>query len=195
MNGSGTNIFSKFPFTYGSGDNKSYNAYRETWAKKAGGMENSSTASQQDAISQKGFMLSCIKIQGITVYVYNIHTDAGSLSEDIAARNDNFAQVSRHIATLSSSCPVIVMGDFNESYFDSTGNVQKLCRDNNLTDLAHELYPSDTSWKIDRILYRGGGNLVFTPQSFSMKSQSELGVGMTYSDHNAAEGVLGYYLK
>ncbi|KAH9484470.1 Sphingomyelinase [Psilocybe cubensis] len=70
-----------------------------------------------DCITPKGFTFARVRVaDGAWIDVYNMHTDAGSESGDIAARAKNFAQVTAYIATWSAGMPVVVMGDTNARY-------------------------------------------------------------------------------
>lgn len=67
-----------------------------------------------DCAAQKGFSVATTTLApGVEVDVYNLHADAGSSPQDVAARADNFAQLADYISTHSAGRAVILGGDTN----------------------------------------------------------------------------------
>ncbi|CAZ83479.1 unnamed protein product [Tuber melanosporum] len=70
-----------------------------------------------DCLTPKGFTFMRVQLDPhVWVDVYNLHTDAGSQSEDRKARRENVAQIVKHINTFSAGMPVVIMGDTNMRY-------------------------------------------------------------------------------
>ena len=98
--GSGLNTLSDFPYV---------DFERTTWSN--------CNLSGGDCLTPKGFTFMRVHVsEGAWVDVYNLHTDAGSDSGDIAARGKNLAQLSGYISKWSVGMPVLVMGDTNARY-------------------------------------------------------------------------------
>lgn len=148
------------------------------------------------------------------VYVdfYNMHTDAGTESGDLEARNDNLRQVREWIQTHSQGNAVLVYGDTNSRYSRSgdTGIRSLLASENptgtgtgvGLTDTWIFLHrdgvlPSDagacgnpaenaTCEIVDKVLYRSSPLVELTPTGFEYagaKFLADDGVSVL-SDHN-----------
>ena len=98
--GDGLNIYSK---------TKIYNEYREEWDQLSGVLDGGS-----DELTPKGFLYSVIELEdGVYLDFYVIHADAYGDAGSVAARTDNFRQLSEHINARKTDRPVIVAGDYN----------------------------------------------------------------------------------
>lgn len=140
------------------------------------------------------------------VDVYNLHTDAGTEADDIAARNSNLAQVSRHIAYWSGGAPVLVFGDTNSRYTRPADDIEIFGRDNTLRDAwadvlhagtplsvenacGNPVQPHDGCETVDKIFYRGSPLSSLTVTDFRYDSINFLqGDGSILSDHNPVLG-------
>ncbi|MEU1131854.1 jacalin-like lectin [Streptomyces sp. NPDC005900] len=129
-----------------------------------------------DCLTPKGFSLTRARLaEGVTVDVYNVHTNAGSTEADLAARRANITQLSDFITANSGGNAVIVMGDTNTRYTRTGDNIRDLASRNGLTDawvrlvrdgspppagseplLCDPAQVTDDCEVVDKVLYRGG---------------------------------------
>jgi hypothetical protein len=191
--GSGLNTLSNFDWT---------GFTRVTW-------DTCSNASGSDCLTPKGFtymrmLLSSSTADGTTAQymdVYNLHTDAGTEADDIAARNSNLAQVSAHVKTWSEGVPVLVFGDTNSRYTRLPDDIEIFGRENGLLDAWVQVVhggsaptveslcanPSLASSceTVDKVFYRGSPLGDLTATQFRYDSTSFLQAdGNILSDHN-----------
>ncbi|KAK0740400.1 Endonuclease/exonuclease/phosphatase [Schizothecium vesticola] len=162
--GSGLNTLSRLPF---------HQLQRTKWS-------SCSSASGADCLTPKGFtftrlMLASTGSEAAYLDLYNLHTDAGSLPADLAARQANMAQVLAHIDGWSAGNAVVVAGDTNSRYSreadaglrgflgagfrDAWVEVE---RGGVVPGVGEESLcenPSGTGWceTVDKVLVRGGG--------------------------------------
>lgn len=98
--GDGLNVFSKTPI---------YNESRMEWDMLSGIFDGGS-----DELTPKGFLYSVIELEdGVYLDFYVIHADAYGDAGSVAARTDNYRQLSEHINSRQTDRPVMVVGDFN----------------------------------------------------------------------------------
>ena len=70
-----------------------------------------------DQMIPKGFCYSSIEIKpGFFIDIFNLHTDADTDEESMAARRSNMAQLAEYINKVSAGKAVIVFGDTNSRY-------------------------------------------------------------------------------
>ena len=101
--GNGLMTFSKFPL---------YMTSNEKWKDTHGFIEDGA-----DEMIPKGFCYSSVEIKpGYFIDIYNIHTDADTDEQSMAARRSNMAQLSEYINNNSAGKAVIVFGDTNSRY-------------------------------------------------------------------------------
>ncbi|KAK3493519.1 Endonuclease/exonuclease/phosphatase [Neurospora crassa] len=200
--GSGLNTLSNFPWLSGS-------FQRQKWAK-------SSCASEFDCLTPKGFTFMRVALSSSSdatdaVYVdfYNMHTDAGTETADLEARNDNLRQVGEWIQTHSQGNAVLVFGDTNSRYSRSgdTG-IRSLLKSENptgaagLQDIWVELHrngvvPNDAGVCgnpaqdaaceiVDKVLYRSSPLVQLTPTALEYAGPRFLADdgASVLSDHN-----------
>ncbi|GAA1989890.1 jacalin-like lectin [Nocardiopsis rhodophaea] len=88
-----------------------------------------------DCLTPKGFTFSRIRLaEGVYLDLYNLHTNAGVTSADLAARRSNITQLSEYIQRNSRDNAVVVMGDTNTRYTRAEDNIRELVDANGLTD-------------------------------------------------------------
>ena len=129
-----------------------------------------------DCLTPKGFTFTRVRpADGVVIDVYNLHTDAGSESNDLTARAANLDQLTRFIAARSSGNAVIVMGDTNSRYTRAGDEIAEFVAANNLRDpwvdlvrngdvpvkgapalSCAETNPTDDCEIVDKVLYRSG---------------------------------------
>lgn len=98
--GDGLNIFSK---------TKIYNESRTEWDSLSGVLDGGN-----DELTPKGYLYSVIELEGgVYLDFYVIHCDAYGDAGSVAARTDNFRQLSEEILSRETDRPVIVAGDYN----------------------------------------------------------------------------------
>jgi endonuclease/exonuclease/phosphatase (EEP) superfamily protein YafD len=128
-----------------------------------------------NCLTPKGFSLARVRLaEGVFVDLYNVHTNADSTDDALAARRANIEQLSDFIQAHSSGNAVIVMGDTNTRYTRSGDNIRTLLGENGLTDawvklvkggtppaqgsdalLCDAAAPTDDCEVVDKVLYRG----------------------------------------
>ena len=181
--GDGLNRFSIWPFRDHS---------RLRWADC-----NGFTGAANDCLSSKGFSFAIHELApGVEVHVYNLHADAGGSTEDIDARESNFAQLKAWIAAFSAGEALIVAGDTNLK----DGSVQPrdeailddLLQSAGLQEVARVLgHPS----MIDRIMFRSSAALELTPVRWRVATEFQDGSGLDLSDHPAIHVDFDYQEK
>ncbi|QNP69448.1 endonuclease [Streptomyces roseirectus] len=128
-----------------------------------------------NCLTPKGFSLARVRLaEGAFVDLYNVHTNADSTEDALAARRANITQLSDFIRANSAGNAVIVMGDTNTRYTRSGDNIRTLTSVNGLTDAWVQLVrggtaptqgadalvcptsaPPNTCEVVDKVLYRG----------------------------------------
>ncbi len=169
-----------------------------------------------DCLAPKGFSFARHTLApGAEIDVYDLHADAGSAAEDLAARAGNLRQLQAFIEVTSAGRAVLVMGDFNSRYTRSGDILPELLAATGLMDVWVERVrggstpalgdplrigcdddPSGPDCEtIDKILYRSGSNVVLTPFSYAVLAAEFVDEqGAPLSDHDPTAAVFGYAL-
>ncbi|KAI2611640.1 mannose-binding lectin [Hypoxylon fragiforme] len=170
-----------------------------------------SDASGSDCLTPKGYTFMRLALDGSTaaggsgsssafVDVYNLHTDAGTESADIAARAANIQQVADAIAARSAGNAVLVFGDTNSRYTRAGDGIRAFLAAG-LTDPWVELVhagsipsaesicanPSTTPSceTVDKVFYRGSPLVSLQATAWAYESARFLQAnGSILSDHN-----------
>ncbi|MFH9859609.1 jacalin-like lectin [Streptomyces sp. NPDC017202] len=128
-----------------------------------------------NCLTPKGFSLARVRLaEGVFLDLYNVHTNADSTDDAMAARRANIEQLSDFIQANSSGNAVIVMGDTNTRYTRAEDNIRTLVTENGLTDpwvklvkggtapdrgadalLCPTTAPTNDCEVVDKVLYRG----------------------------------------
>ncbi|WAU84247.1 jacalin-like lectin [Streptomyces sp. Qhu-G9] len=128
-----------------------------------------------NCLTPKGFSLARVRLaEGVFVDVYNVHTNADSTDDALAARRKNVDQLSDFVQANSAGNAVIVMGDTNTRYTRAGDNIRTLTSENGLTDAWVQLVrggnapaqgsdaivcpttaPGNDCEVVDKVLYRG----------------------------------------
>jgi endonuclease/exonuclease/phosphatase family metal-dependent hydrolase len=160
--GSGLNTLSNFPFE---------DFQRVTWDDCSSG--------SGDCLTPKGFTFMRARLaEGVWVDLYNLHTDAGVESGDLAARRANLAQVTAFIQSHSAGNAVIVYGDTNTRYTRSGDAIAEFASANGLSDpwvdlvragdapdkgepalVCDDATVDETCEVVDKVLYRGSDHI------------------------------------
>ena len=180
--GDGLNIFSKYPF---------YNVKRVTWKDSNGYFTDG-----MDALAPKGFIKCTLDMNGVLIDLYNVHNDAYRTDADQLAKKSQLIQLTEYIEENSKGRPIIITGDTNLTFHnDPLADMYRiLIEENGFTDTWVEMKNSgnyfqgedakaliDTwynkfgghDWgrwdSVERVLYKNGDGLKFTPTSFEYK--------------------------
>ncbi|TLS29214.1 hypothetical protein PpBr36_00902 [Pyricularia pennisetigena] len=161
-----------------------------------------SNASGADCLTPKGFTFMRLRVaEGVYVDCYNLHADAGSLDDDMKARNANLRQVSDAIKARSEGNAVLVFGDTNSRYTRIPDGITVFRLQNGMTDPWVELIrggveptveslcsnPSTTNSceTVDKVFYRSSPTLTLKAKEWSYASNKFLqDNGDLLSDHN-----------
>jgi endonuclease/exonuclease/phosphatase family metal-dependent hydrolase len=173
--GDGLSTFSKFVLT---GED------RDKWQEC-----NGLVSEKSDCFAPKGLLKTTLEFApGLFVDVYNIHTDAGRVAGDVAARDKQVVQLNAKIAAESAGKPVIVGGDTNMKDVDET-TLQSLLSGSNLTDACRKLScpnPND----IDRVMFRDGAGVKFSVKEWKIETNFKDANGKELSDHEPVKVTL-----
>ncbi|GAA2894677.1 MULTISPECIES: jacalin-like lectin [Streptomyces] len=157
-----------------------------------------------NCLTPKGFSLARVRLaEGVFVDLYNVHTNADSTDDALAARRANVEQLSDFIQANSAGNAVIVMGDTNTRYTRTGDNIRTLLSENGLTDawvqrvkggtppaqgsdalVCPTTAPTDDCEVVDKVLYRGSKLLGLDATRYSNEWASFLdSSGANLSDH------------
>ncbi len=141
-----------------------------------------------DCLTPKGFSYTQLVVNpDIIIDFYNVHCNAGSSINDLAARRSNILQLTNYIQQHSKENPVIIMGDFNSRY-TRNGDTLELLKNIGFKDAWIEVirngeYPQkgtpsltncsadkNTSYceVVDKILYRSNNLIELTPLQYAL---------------------------
>ncbi len=133
---------------------------------------------KNDCLTPKGWVVATMTLTtGVQVDVYDLHADAGRDSGDAKARQKQMDQLVQYITQHSAGKALLVAGDTNMKDTDET-QLTTLMTGANLTDACRKLKCPDP-YRYDRILYRDGSGIVFTPTQWK--------VDMTFVDSNGKQ--------
>ena len=157
-----------------------------------------------NCLTPKGFSLARVRLaEGVFVDLYNVHTNADSTDDALAARRANVEQLSDFIQANSAGNAVIVMGDTNTRYTRSGDNIRTLLSENGLTDawvklvkggtppaqgsdalVCDQAAPTNDCEVVDKVLYRGSELLTLTATRYANDWKAFLrSDGKHLSDH------------
>jgi endonuclease/exonuclease/phosphatase (EEP) superfamily protein YafD len=157
-----------------------------------------------NCLTPKGFSLARVRLaEGVFVDLYNVHTNADSTDDALAARRANVQQLSDFIQANSAGNAVIVMGDTNTRYTRTGDNIRTLLSENGLTDAWVKLVkggtppaqgsdalvcdaaaPANDCEVVDKVLYRGSKLLTLTATRYANDWKAFLrSDGKHLSDH------------
>jgi endonuclease/exonuclease/phosphatase family metal-dependent hydrolase len=168
--GDGLNRFSDFPLG---------ELFRVTWVECNGLID-----ANNDCLTTKGFSVSEVTlVDGIPLWVYNLHMDAGGAGGDIAAREAQAIQLAFDIDERTAGAALLVAGDTNlhedrpedmvilDAFLDVTG----------LTDACRYLDCGDERY--DRIMFRSSDELNLEPLVWDTPDEFVDGESNPLSDH------------
>ncbi|MFE9674802.1 jacalin-like lectin [Streptomyces sp. NPDC006259] len=162
------------------------------------------TCTGTNCLTPKGFSLARVRLaEGVFLDLYNVHTNADSADDAMAARRANIEQLSDFIQANSSGNAVLVMGDTNTRYTRAQDNIRTLVTENGLTDpwvklvkggtppaqgadplLCPTTAPTNDCEVVDKILYRGSRLLSLDATRYQNAWASFLdSAGGNLSDH------------
>ncbi|MCZ4124778.1 jacalin-like lectin [Streptomyces sp. H39-S7] len=190
--GSGLNTLSKMPY-----DEQDFE--RVHW--------NSCQIDSGDCLTPKGFTFLRERLaEGVYVDFYNLHTNAGTNSGDLASRADNLRQLSAFINARSAGNAIVIMGDTNTRYTRNGDTIAEFAAANGLTDawvklirggtppakgsdaiVCDQTGPAvpNTCEVVDKILYRGSKLVSLNATSYNNEHATFLtDAGLMLSDHD-----------
>jgi Endonuclease/Exonuclease/phosphatase family len=182
----GLNRMSRFPFG---------ELTRVMWDNCFGGADTSDGGAA-DCLSQKGFSVATTAIApGVEVDVYNLHAEAGNTPLDQQYRAADFEQLAEFIAARSGGRAVVVGGDFNlntdravdrevfDAFLAAAG----------LTDVCEVLDCGDDADRIDKFVYRSGGDVTIAPLTHRFERETfRRDDGAPLSDHDPLAVTFGW---
>ncbi|POM73711.1 Hypothetical protein PHPALM_9419 [Phytophthora palmivora] len=133
-------------------------------------------------MTPKGFTFIEVELaEGVSIDIYNVHTDAGGKDADLKARAANLAQLGDYISDYSAGNAVIVMGDTNTRYTREHDTIREFIEAARLTDgwvqsirngvppeKGAEALKCDTATMtnecevVDKIMFRGNNYITLT---------------------------------
>jgi hypothetical protein len=188
--GDGLNTFSRSPFT---------DFTRITWNECFGVFSNGS-----DCLTPKGMSFERHELApGSFLDVYNLHADADSEPEDLAARRSNVRQLAAEVLARSAGHAVLVLGDTNSRYTRDGDVLPELLATTGLSDVWIELErqgsvppvgPSVRDGcatdpaggqceRVDKIFFRGSDRIALEPLDYDVPPQFVDAMGEPLSDH------------
>ena len=169
--GDGLNNLSRFPFE---------DVIRVPW--------NGCYTSAADCLALKGFSLARTRFApGVVVDVYDLHMEAGGAPQDDALRDAGVSQLRDFVNAHSAGRAIVVGGDFNLHTDEEpdASQFQRLLAETGLIDVCAALGCPEPG-RIDKFLYRDGGGVTITPQSWRFETDVFVdGAGDPLSDHEA----------
>jgi hypothetical protein len=199
--GDGLNTLSRSPFS---------GFQRITWIDCFGGFDGFGA----DCLTPKGISFARHELEpGVFLDVYNLHADAGSDEDSLAARRSNLSQLADVIEMLSAGNAVLVAGDFNSRYTREGDILPELLAAAQLSDAWIELArggsvppvgpslsdgcDSDPSGpaceRVDKILYRSSAALRLEPVALDVPTEIfQDAVGDPLSDHDPVTAIFRY---
>lgn len=177
--GDGLNIFSVYPF---------YNVKRVAWEEAHGIFTDGS-----DAVGCKGFLHCTVDVDGVLIELYNVHMDAYSTEGDQKAKRAQLEQLMAYIQTHSLGRPVLIVGDTNITFHKEplVEPYRIVIEEGGYTDCWVQVKNNGDymqgapglaviekwytkfgghDWgrwdSVERVWYRDGGGLSFTPTRF-----------------------------
>ncbi|OWZ24263.1 Endonuclease [Phytophthora megakarya] len=201
--GSGLNTLSHLPFS-------SMNGLERVKWKECSNFESA------DCMTPKGFtFVEVILADGVSIDVYNVHTDAGSKEADLKARASNLAQLGDYISDRSAGNAVIVMGDTNTRYTREHDTIREFAENARLTDGWVEFVRNGTPPEkgapalscnndtmsnecevVDKILYRGNNYIKLKLDKWNNENAAFLGSnGTPLSDHPPISSTFSWSLN
>lgn len=144
-----------------------------------GTIENAS-----DCFASKGWRMLRLDLLGAEVDVYNTHLEAGGGPEDDAARGAQVDALIDAIANESADRAVIFVGDTNLEDTDPEDEplIRKLEDETGLVNACVALDCPEPE-RIDRVMFRGSGNVSVDADSWSVAEEFADSEGVPLSDH------------
>ena len=177
--GDGLNRFSWTPFS---------DHTRTAWAECSGQFSMGS-----DCLTSKGFAVATHELApGVFLDIYNLHMDASSNPEDVAARMAQVDQLLAAIDARSEGRAIVVAGDTNmDEDPEDEQTLQTLLQGAGLTDVCRALDCGDAG-RIDRAMFRSSDTLTLTPVSWALDGDFVDDQGELLSDHEAVAVTLSW---
>ncbi len=137
-----------------------------------------------DCLTPKGFTSARQTLaDGVSVHVFNLHMDAGRSDADRAARAGQLEQLTLALSSVPPSDAVIVAGDTN-LWGQDLPLLDRMLSTTGLKDACVALKCSEP-WRVDRVLYRGGTDLILEAARWRIAREFVDAQGQPLSDHLA----------
>ncbi|KAG3066357.1 hypothetical protein JG687_00006755 [Phytophthora cactorum] len=200
--GSGLNTLSHLPFT------SITKMQRVKW-------NECSNFDNADCMTPKGFTLVEVQLaDGVTIDIYNLHTDAGVTDADQKARASNLQQLSNFMTETSADNAVIVFGDTNTRYTRERDTIREFIGGQKLTDAwvqfvlggvppekgapikCDKATMTNDCEVVDKIMYRGSNYIKLTLDKWNNENAAFLGAdGSPLSDHPPISSTFSWTLN
>jgi endonuclease/exonuclease/phosphatase family metal-dependent hydrolase len=182
---------------YGSGlavfANHAVADYTEThFVDCYGTFDNSS-----DCLASKGFQVARLQLaEGVTVDLYNSHFEAGGGEDNDEAREGNVAQVIEAMQTFSANRAVLFVGDTN-LHDDDPADLPLLTEWVDGTGLldACDAVGCAEPGRIEEIMFRSGGGVELSVESWTNEPAFFDGDGVPMSDHPAISATIAWSVQ
>lgn len=160
---------------------------RTMWPDCFGGADTSDGGAA-DCLSMKGFSVATTELApGVEVDVYNLHGEAGNTPLDKQYRAEGYAVLADYISSHSAGHAVIIGGDFNlhTDRPDDKAVFDDLLDTAGLTDVCAVVDCGEDVDRIDKFVFRSGGDVTLTPLSHTFEYETFVrpGDGAPLSDH------------
>ncbi len=166
--GDGLSLFSKLP---------ARSSGRERWATCHGLVD-----SYFDCLTPKGLAWWSVDLSpGISIDVYNVHLDAGSTQQDVAARRAQLGGRGEAMGRAPAERGVVLGGDFNLTPRELP-SFKKLMGSLGLSEVCEQLRCGHPS-RLDRVLFRGSSRVRLVPRGWRLGSGFRDASGRALSDH------------
>nr|KAE8924957.1 hypothetical protein PF009_g24818 [Phytophthora fragariae] len=144
-------------------------------------------------MTPKGFTLVEVQLaDGVTIDIYNLHTNAGATDADQKARASNLQQLSDFMTENSAGNAVVVMGDTNTRYTRELDTIREFIEGQNLTDgwvetvrdapaKGSKALKCETATMtnecevVDKIMFRGNNYLTLTLGQWKNENEAFMG--------------------
>lgn len=148
---------------------------------------NGVTSGSSDCLATKGFTTSSVAIgDGVALTVVNLHGEAGGGPDDVAARNQGYAQLAAHLADAHAGDALLVAGDTNLTGLeaDDEPTLEALLDEVGLVDACRSLDCGEEH--IDRVMLRSSDALALTAVEWAVADEMvDDDDGAPLSDHDA----------
>lgn len=157
--------------------------YEAAWYETCyGTLDNAS-----DCLASKGYQRVRLRLgPGASLDLYNTHMEAGNGAEDDEVREAQLELLLAAFADRSADTAVLFVGDTNLGADDpeDVPLIARLMEEGGFTD-ACDAVACPEPGRIDKLLFRDGGGVTLTAESWAVEAQFVDTEGVALSDHEA----------